>query len=38
MRATAVAFCFNAPRFVSRIGPVIAGKPLPEPMSPAVAG
>ena len=25
MRATAVAFCFNAPRFISCIGPVIAG-------------
>ena len=25
MRATAVAFCFNAPRFISCIGPLIAG-------------
>jgi hypothetical protein len=25
MRATAVAFCFNAPRFISWIGPLIAG-------------
>ncbi|MBI3513479.1 MAG: MFS transporter [Proteobacteria bacterium] len=25
MRATAVAFCFNAPRFVACIGPLIAG-------------
>jgi MFS family permease len=25
MRATAAAFCFNAPRFVSCIGPLIAG-------------
>ena len=25
MRATAVAFCFNAPRFVAFIGPLIAG-------------
>ena len=25
MRATAAAFCFNAPRFISCIGPVIAG-------------
>ncbi|MBV8938100.1 MAG: MFS transporter [Alphaproteobacteria bacterium] len=25
MRGTAVAFCFNAPRFISCIGPVIAG-------------
>ena len=25
MRATAVAFCFNAPRFISCLGPLIAG-------------
>ncbi|HXO90615.1 MAG TPA: MFS transporter [Stellaceae bacterium] len=25
MRATAVAFCFNAPRFISCVGPLIAG-------------
>ena len=25
MRATAVAFCFNAPRFISCIGPLIGG-------------
>jgi len=25
MRGTAVAFCFNAPRFISCLGPLIAG-------------
>jgi hypothetical protein len=25
MRETAVAFCFNAPRFISCLGPLIAG-------------
>ena len=25
MRGTAIAFCFNAPRFISCVGPLIAG-------------
>jgi MFS family permease len=29
MRGTAVAFCFNAPRFISCLGPLIAGTLIP---------